>query len=103
MTQLMMKLNDDRLVMVLEGGFELEPLCDCTEVCIRTLNGENKYSKISNAALTSTPDADAVETIKEVIAVQGMQCFIFSPFSKSKMTELGYDDIWESWLPPNLL
>ena len=67
----MMNLTDDKLTMVLEGGFELEALCDCTEACIRTLRGESNYSKLSDAALSSKPNACAIQTIQEVVAVQG--------------------------------
>ena len=72
LTQMLMKLTNGKLVMVLEGGFELEALCDCTETCIRTLRGENNFSKLSDQALTSTPNDNAVRIIRKVIAVQGM-------------------------------
>ena len=71
LTQMLMKLTNDKLIMALEGGFELEALCDCTETCIRTLRGETNFSKLSDQALTSKPNPCAVQTIRKVIAVQG--------------------------------
>ena len=40
MTKQMQTLAGGKLVLVLEGGYELNPICDATEMCLRTLLGE---------------------------------------------------------------
>lgn len=40
MTKQVMTLAGGKVVLVLEGGYELEPLCDATELCLRALLGQ---------------------------------------------------------------
>jgi len=82
LTQMLMKMTNGKLIMVLEGGFELEALCDCTESCIRTLRGENNFSKLSDHALTSKANRCAVQTIRKVIDFQGMLFLVLNRLAR---------------------
>jgi acetoin utilization deacetylase AcuC-like enzyme len=44
MTQQLMTLSDRKVALVLEGGYEVEPLCDCAEACLRALLNEKVFS-----------------------------------------------------------
>lgn len=57
------------MVMALEGGFELEALCNCTEACVRTLLEDTNGVKLSEEAINSRPNNNAVNTIREVASV----------------------------------
>lgn len=70
LTNLLMELADGKLVLALEGGFELEPLCDSVETCVRALLDGKKYVKLSDQALTSFPNRHAVNCINEAIRIQ---------------------------------
>jgi len=37
MTQQLMSLAAGKIVLVLEGGYEMKPLCDGAEICLRAL------------------------------------------------------------------
>lgn len=70
LTYMLSNLAKGKLVMVLEGGFEIKSLCECTEACIETLLDSKKFSTISNTALNSKPLPVAVNSIKAVMEVQ---------------------------------
>ena len=36
----MLSLAGGKVVLALEGGYELKPVCDATEMCMRTLLGQ---------------------------------------------------------------
>ena len=40
MTQQLMTLADRKVALILEGGYEVEPLCDSAEACLRALLNE---------------------------------------------------------------
>lgn len=40
MTRELMSLADGRLVLALEGGYDLPSICDSTELCIKALLGD---------------------------------------------------------------
>ena len=40
MTKQMMMLADGKVGLALEGGYELQAICDSTEMCLRALLGE---------------------------------------------------------------
>ena len=40
MTKQMMMLANGKVGMALEGGYELQAICDSTEMCLRALLGE---------------------------------------------------------------
>lgn len=44
MTQQLMTLADRKVALVLEGGYEVEPLCDSAEACLRALLNEKVIS-----------------------------------------------------------
>uniref|UniRef100_F6R4S6 Histone deacetylase n=1 Tax=Ciona intestinalis TaxID=7719 RepID=F6R4S6_CIOIN len=70
LTRLLSEVAGGKIVLVLEGGFELEPLCDCTEACVRTLLGNHEYSNLSMESMERRPSKNAIDTIKNVITIQ---------------------------------
>ncbi|XP_078490136.1 histone deacetylase 5 isoform X1 [Ciona intestinalis] len=70
LTRLLSEVAGGKIVLVLEGGFELEPLCDCTEACVRTLLGNHEYSNLSRESMERRPSKNAIDTIKNVISIQ---------------------------------
>ena len=40
MTRELMSLADGKLVLALEGGYDLPAICDATELCIKALLGD---------------------------------------------------------------
>ena len=71
MTKQLMTLADGHVALVLEGGYELQPICDASEVCLRALLGED-IPMLSEEEMRRRPNADAVETLETTLKVQGM-------------------------------
>ena len=41
MTRELMSLAGGKVVLILEGGYELQAICDCSEMCVKALLGED--------------------------------------------------------------
>ena len=54
MTRELMSLADGKLVLALEGGYELSSICDATEMCIKALMGEDVSRSVSYLSYTYT-------------------------------------------------
>uniref|UniRef100_H2Z8D8 histone deacetylase n=1 Tax=Ciona savignyi TaxID=51511 RepID=H2Z8D8_CIOSA len=70
LTRSLSELAEGKIVLALEGGFELEPLCNCAEACVQTLLGKEEYSSLSRDTLERRPSDNAVRAINGVIAIQ---------------------------------
>ena len=66
-----MSLADGKLVLVLEGGYDLPSLCDCSEMCINALM-DKQIPSFSNETLDAIPNNPAIQTLEQVIKVQSM-------------------------------
>ncbi|CAG9813916.1 unnamed protein product [Phaedon cochleariae] len=66
--QLMLSARGGRLVLALEGGYDLPSICDGAEECVRVLLGDQP-APLSPAELARVPCANAVLTLQKVIAV----------------------------------
>ena len=71
MTKKLMSLADGKLVLVLEGGYDLPSLCDCSEMCINALM-DKQIPSFSNETLDAIPNNPAIQTLEQVIKVQSM-------------------------------
>ncbi|KAL1462307.1 hypothetical protein WDU94_014150 [Cyamophila willieti] len=69
MTQQLMSLADGKVVLALEGGYDLPSMCDCAEACVRALLGDSP-PPLSQEELIRSPCTKAVETLQKTIAIQ---------------------------------
>ncbi|XP_076349298.1 histone deacetylase 5-like isoform X2 [Tachypleus tridentatus] len=69
LTKQLMQLAKGKLVMALEGGYDLTAVCDCSQVCVSTLLGENNCSLKAEEVIRQ-PHWVAVEVLQQVISIQ---------------------------------
>ncbi|UJR20839.1 hypothetical protein I4U23_023950 [Adineta vaga] len=69
MTKELMNLSNGKVVLVLEGGYELNALAECGKLCIEALLNR-PIPTFSNETLESKPNSYAVRSLKQVIQVQ---------------------------------
>ncbi|XP_022256382.1 histone deacetylase 4-like [Limulus polyphemus] len=69
LTKQLMQLAKGKLVMALEGGYDLPAVCDCSQVCVATLLGENNCSLKAEEVMRQ-PHQVAVEVLQQVISIQ---------------------------------
>lgn len=69
MTEQLMSLADGKVVLVLEGGYELNALAECGKLCIKALLNR-AIPTFSNEVLEAEPNAAAVHSLEQVIKVQ---------------------------------
>ncbi|XP_066967775.1 histone deacetylase 4 isoform X10 [Macrobrachium rosenbergii] len=71
MTKQLMTLARGKVVLALEGGYNLTSICDATEACVRTLTSD-EAPPISESEMSRPPCQSAVDTLQNVIAVQSI-------------------------------
>ncbi|CAF4196210.1 unnamed protein product, partial [Rotaria magnacalcarata] len=64
-------LADGKVVLVLEGGYELNALAQCGKACVETLLSRELPS-FSKETLKAKPNPYAVQSLKHVMEVQRM-------------------------------
>ena len=69
MTQQLLSLADGKVVLALEGGYDLAAICDSAQECVRALLADEP-SQLREEELTRTPCQNAVETLQKTIAIQ---------------------------------
>ncbi|EFA04105.2 histone deacetylase 7 [Tribolium castaneum] len=69
MTRQLMQLARGRVVLALEGGYDLPSICDSAEECVRVLLGDSP-SPIAPSELARAPCGNAVLALQKVISVQ---------------------------------
>ncbi|XP_022648236.1 histone deacetylase 5-like isoform X5 [Varroa destructor] len=70
MTRQLMSIANGKVVLALEGGYDLPSVCDCSEAVTRALLGEELCSQVSEVELTRKPVASAIETLKRTAVIQ---------------------------------
>ncbi|MCP9257356.1 Histone deacetylase 4 [Dirofilaria immitis] len=70
-TRQLMNYANGRIVLALEGGYNLDTISDSAEECVKALCGESLEAtgKLSDEALNAVPKQSAQETIQKVIAI----------------------------------
>ncbi|KAL3989896.1 Histone deacetylase domain family protein [Acanthocheilonema viteae] len=70
-TRQLMNYAGGRVVLALEGGYDLQTISDSAEECVKALCGESPETtgKLSDEALNAFPKQSAQETIQKVIAI----------------------------------
>ncbi len=71
-----MSLADGKVILALEGGYDIQSLCDCSEMCINALMNK-QIPSFSNQTLDSMPNSQAIQDLENVIEVQSMLFLIF--------------------------
>lgn len=64
-----MQLADGKLVLALEGGYDLTAICDSAEECVKALLGD-KPTPMNEAELNRAPCQNAIDTLQKTIAIQ---------------------------------
>ncbi|VDK84368.1 unnamed protein product [Litomosoides sigmodontis] len=70
-TRQLMNYAGGRVVLALEGGYDLNAISDSAEECVKALCGESPETtgKLSDKSLNAFPKQSAQETIQKVIAI----------------------------------
>ncbi|KAK4328764.1 hypothetical protein Pmani_000854 [Petrolisthes manimaculis] len=69
MTKQLMTLARGKVVLALEGGYNLTSICDATEACVRALTGDDLPPLLEHEA-ARPPCQNACDTLQNVISVQ---------------------------------
>ncbi|XP_077298771.1 histone deacetylase 4 isoform X3 [Arctopsyche grandis] len=69
MTKELLQVANGKVVLALEGGYDLPAICDCAQECVRALLGDEP-SPISPEELVRPPAQCAIETLQKTIAIQ---------------------------------
>lgn len=69
MTQQLLELADGKVVLALEGGYDLAAICDSAQECVRALLGDD-ITPIIDEELTKVPCQNAIDTLQKTIAIQ---------------------------------
>ncbi|RWS29289.1 histone deacetylase 4-like protein [Leptotrombidium deliense] len=69
MTQQVITLAKGKVVLALEGGYDLPSICDCAQECVSALLGD-ETALISEEEKLRKPTEKAVETLRRVTAIQ---------------------------------
>jgi len=70
MTRELMSLAGGKVVLALEGGYEISAICDSAEMCMRALQGMD-IPGIRESELCRPPCKSAVETLENTIKIHG--------------------------------
>ncbi len=70
-----MNIADGKVVLVLEGGYDLPSLCDSSEACLNALMNK-QLPLFPNETLDAVPNNSAIETLNNVIDAQSKQNFL---------------------------
>lgn len=76
MTRQLMQLADGKVVLALEGGYDLPAICDSAQECVRALLGDEPVP-ISDTELSRIPCQNAIDTLQKTIAIQVIKIFLF--------------------------
>ena len=69
MTQMLMSIGKGKVVLAMEGGYDLAAICDSAQECLRALLGDEP-TPIREEELTRTPCQNAIDTLQKTIAIQ---------------------------------
>ncbi|XP_029710704.1 histone deacetylase 4 isoform X4 [Aedes albopictus] len=69
LTRELMKLADGKVILALEGGYDLPAICDSAQECVRALLGD-ELAPIAASELSRPPCQTAIETLQKTIAIQ---------------------------------
>ena len=84
MCQALTNEADGRVVLILEGGYDLEALCDCSESCMQALLGKDpfpfkKESLEGMIAPICQPTLDSLQRVLKALAPYWAKCLEQTP------------------------
>lgn len=74
MTRQLMQLAGGRVVLALEGGYDLPAICDASQECIKALLGDD-LAPLREEEMVRKPCQPAIETLQRTAAIQGLLLF----------------------------
>ncbi|KAM6980669.1 histone deacetylase 7-like [Aplochiton taeniatus] len=89
LTRQLMSLAGGKVVLALEGGYDLTAICDASEACVSALLGM-EMEPLPQAVLERRPCANAVASLQRVLQVQGEYWASVRPLASS--VALSYQD-----------
>lgn len=69
LTRELMQLADGKVVLALEGGYDLPAICDSAQECVRALLNDD-LAPIAELELARSPCENAIDTLQKTIAIQ---------------------------------
>jgi len=69
MTKKLMSLAEGKVVLALEGGYDKQSLCDCSEMCINALINR-QIPSFPAQVLDALPNTPAIQDLENVIEIQ---------------------------------
>jgi len=69
MTRKLMSLAEGKVILVLEGGYDKQSLCDCSEMCMNALMNKQLPS-FPKQTLESLPHSSAIQDLENVADIQ---------------------------------
>lgn len=69
LTRELMQLADGKIVLALEGGYDLPAICDSAQECVKALLGDEP-APISDEELSRHPCQNAIDTLQKTMAIQ---------------------------------
>jgi len=69
-----MGLAEGKVVLALEGGYDKQSLCDCSEICLNALTSK-QIPAFPGRTLDAVPNKPASEDLENVIQIQSMANF----------------------------
>ncbi|XP_059470231.1 histone deacetylase 4 [Neocloeon triangulifer] len=69
MTHQLMQLAGGKVILALEGGYDLPSICDAAQECVKALTGE-ETSPMREEELCRSPNQNAIDTLQKTIAIQ---------------------------------
>lgn len=96
MTQQLLGLANGKVVLALEGGYDLAAICDSAQECVRALLGDEP-TQLREEELTRIPCQNAVDTLQKTIAVQvrSSSTWRLSPIPSSFLLPVAFH-LWSS-------
>lgn len=85
LTRELMQLADGKIVLALEGGYDLTAICDSAQECVKALLGDEP-SSISEEELSRAPCQNAIDTLQKTIAIQVNFWFFYNLFERFDLT-----------------
>lgn len=77
LTRELMKLAGGKVVLALEGGYDLTAICDSAQECVKALLGDEN-TPIIDKELAREPNKNAIDTLQKTIAIQVSVFFVRS-------------------------
>ena len=74
MAKQLMQLANGKVVLVLEGGYDLPSICDASEICVEALLGDD-IKPIREEEMRRPPHETAMEAMQTTIKCQGLLCY----------------------------